>query len=136
MDLRRRQRTDVTDVALGARIRARRADLNVSQAALAEVAGVSYQQIQKYERGADRVTVPVLLLIAARLECSAGALLGEERPENENSLARQLSLPGALELVANFSRIRSDDTRRTLLGFLREVAEATSDDDEPGAEMT
>ena len=46
---------DPVDIAIGARIRARREELRITQAQLAAGAGVTFQQIQKYERGANRV---------------------------------------------------------------------------------
>ena len=44
------------DVALGLRIRQRRKSLGVSQTALADAIGLTFQQIQKYERGFNRVS--------------------------------------------------------------------------------
>jgi len=44
------------DTSLGAAIRARRRELGMSQTALAEAVGLTFQQIQKYERGANRVS--------------------------------------------------------------------------------
>jgi len=44
------------DVHIGNRLRARRRELSLSQEALAEMVGVTFQQIQKYERGANRIS--------------------------------------------------------------------------------
>ena len=44
------------DIEMGKRIRARRNDLKMSQQELAAILGVSFQQIQKYEKGTNRVT--------------------------------------------------------------------------------
>lgn len=52
------------DVALGLRIRQRRKALSVSQTALADAIGLTFQQIQKYERGFNRVSVSRLVDIA------------------------------------------------------------------------
>jgi len=57
-----------TDAAVGATIRLRRKSLRISQGALALRAGVSFEQIQKYERGANRISAPMLLKIAHALE--------------------------------------------------------------------
>ena len=48
---------DPMDVALGAAVRIRRRTLGISQEALAEQCGVSFQQIQKYENGSNRLSV-------------------------------------------------------------------------------
>ena len=60
------------DVHVGARIRMRRRMLNVSQQQLADAAGKTFQQIQKYENGANRVSCSVLFLFARRLQVDVG----------------------------------------------------------------
>lgn len=49
------------DLALGLRIRQRRKAMGLSQTALAESVGITFQQIQKYERGFNRVRIPVIV---------------------------------------------------------------------------
>ena len=51
---------DPIDVQVGATLRARRKQLRISQTALAEHLGMTFQQIQKYERGNNRVSASVL----------------------------------------------------------------------------
>ena len=63
------------DVLIGAAIRARRNDLGWSQADLASRIGVTYQQVQKYESGANRITVSTLLHIASILQVPPGSIL-------------------------------------------------------------
>lgn len=65
------------DVAVGQRIRARRNELGISQTTLADVIGVTFQQVQKYEKGVNRVGASRLHEIAAALETTLTALLGE-----------------------------------------------------------
>lgn len=60
--------SDSTDRMVGARILARRRQLGMSQSELAEKLGLSFQQIQKYERGANRVSASTLHRIAAILD--------------------------------------------------------------------
>ena len=55
---------DPIDLAVGVRIRIRRKLLNVSQSALAEHLGISFQQVQKYERGANRISASMLVRTA------------------------------------------------------------------------
>ncbi|WP_375266434.1 helix-turn-helix domain-containing protein [Planktotalea sp.] len=55
------------DVLIGARIKGRRIALKISQTKLAEAVGVRFQQVQKYESGANRVSASRLLLIAETL---------------------------------------------------------------------
>ncbi len=119
-----RHRIDETDLALGARIRARRLELELSQTALARAVGVSYQQVQKYERGVDRVSVSVLIRMADRLGCSVSSLLGEADDEDAASVPAKLQAAGASELLDIFARIQNGRLRRRLLDFLAEVTSA------------
>ena len=68
---------DPLDVAVGQRIRLTRKARGVSQAALAEHLGVSFQQTQKYEKGSNRVSASMLIRIAQRLDTTVAALVGE-----------------------------------------------------------
>ena len=62
---------DPIDIGVGARIRLLRKVRGLSQQALAEAAGVTFQQIQKYERGANRVSASMLARIAGALDTPA-----------------------------------------------------------------
>ena len=89
------------DVALGLRIRQRRKALGVSQTALAEAVGLTFQQIQKYERGFNRVSFSRLVDIAHALDCRVVDLIGDLDDSNVASpLFRQdtahLREPGAV----------------------------------------
>jgi transcriptional regulator with XRE-family HTH domain len=57
------------DIALGSNIRRRRKGLGLSQTALAQSVGLTFQQIQKYERGFNRVSFSRLVAIAHALNC-------------------------------------------------------------------
>ena len=59
---------NLVDLHVGRRIRGRRWLLGLTQADLAEIAGVRFQQIQKYETGKDRVSASRLWQIAEGLE--------------------------------------------------------------------
>ena len=65
------------DIALGLRIRQRRKALGISQTALADAVGLTFQQIQKYERGFNRVSFSRLVEIAHALKCRVVDLVGD-----------------------------------------------------------
>jgi transcriptional regulator with XRE-family HTH domain len=67
---------DGVDVEFGRRIRAYRLNNNVSQMALAEMLGVSFQQVQKYEKGTNKVSAARLADIAVRLHTTPHDLMG------------------------------------------------------------
>jgi DNA-binding transcriptional regulator YiaG len=56
------------DVELGKRIRLRRVEIDISQSALADKLGVSFQQVQKYEKGVNRVGAARLQQVATALD--------------------------------------------------------------------
>lgn len=60
------------DALVGHRIRERRRHLGISQIQLSATIGVSYQQLQKYERGSNRVAAPRLAAISAALDVPPG----------------------------------------------------------------
>ncbi len=117
---------DPIDIAVGARIRMRRQLLKLSQGALAEALGVTFQQVQKYERGTNRVSASMLVRIARRLECSVAFLIGEDGGAASDEIAPRLALPGALDLLDAFSKIESSQTRRRLLDLMTTLAGAES----------
>ena len=69
---------DPLDAAVGARIRMRRTTMGLTQTQLGQALGLSMQQVQKYERGATRVSGRTLLKTAEALDCTVAWLVGEE----------------------------------------------------------
>ncbi|MGA0606629.1 helix-turn-helix domain-containing protein [Phenylobacterium sp. VNQ135] len=98
---------DPVDVAVGARIRLARKMCGQSQQALAMTIGVSFQQVQKYERGANRVSASMLVRIAAALGVSVVELFGpvEAASRISDDIATMLSEPGALNLLRAYCRL-------------------------------
>jgi transcriptional regulator with XRE-family HTH domain len=118
---------DGLDVALGAAVRLRRRMLGMSQETLAERCGVSFQQIQKYENGANRISFSRLVLIANALSCRVSELIGvldglDEGPVDAGPHVR-MALPGASELLERYEAL-SQATRNHLLGLMRAMSGA------------
>ena len=92
---------DPIDVEVGRRIRLRRKALGMPMSAIADHIGVSYQQQQKYERGANRVSASMLVRIAAKLETTVAALVGEdgEHKRAPDDLATFMHSPAGLRLA-------------------------------------
>src|SRR6201996_5193778 len=68
---------DPIDIEVGGRIRARRMALGISQTALAKALGLTFQQVQKYEKGANRVSASTLVRVAKELGVTVAFLVGE-----------------------------------------------------------
>lgn len=114
------------DIALGAAVRIRRRTIGISQEALAEQCGVSFQQIQKYENGANRISFSRLVQIARALECRVVDLMDVlDEPERDLSsdvdVLTRMRTPGALELLAAFEQLPAE-ARSSLVNLLRAVA--------------
>jgi transcriptional regulator with XRE-family HTH domain len=130
MDAKDPHRAVALELAIGARMRTRRRQLGLSQTDLAERLGVSFQQVQKYERGANRVAASTLLAAAQALGVTIGWLVGEDvqLDSADEDAFRALSRPGALELLEAFNRIPDARAREALVSLAREMA--------PGAHLT
>jgi transcriptional regulator with XRE-family HTH domain len=117
---------DPMDVALGAAVRIRRRTIGMSQEALAEQCGVSFQQIQKYENGANRISFSRLVQIARALRCRVVDLMDVlDTPGSEGGdvdLLSRMRTPGALEMLAAFERL-PQEARSSLVSLLRALTE-------------
>ncbi len=114
---------DPMDIALGAAVRIRRRTIGMSQEAMAEQCGVSFQQIQKYENGANRISFSRLMQISRALRCRVTDLMdvfdGPDRETTEDlDLLSRMRTPGALELLAAYQQL-APDARSSLVNFLR-----------------
>ena len=121
-------RTATIELAIGARMRTRRRQLGLSQTSLAEALGVSFQQVQKYERGANRVAASTLVAAAEALGVSVGWLVGEEgggAGGDDEEVFRALARPGALELLMAFNAIPDTRARAALLALAQEMSHAS-----------
>jgi len=121
-------KTAQMELAIGARMRTRRRQMGLSQSDLAARLGVSFQQVQKYERGANRVAASTLLTASRVLNTSVSWLVGEEPSgrEDDEDVFRALARPGALEIVQSFNAIVDARTRTALLALAKEMATPAS----------
>ena len=121
------------DVMVGTRIRMLRANRGMSQTMLAERIGVTFQQVQKYERGANRVGASRLSQIASVLGVSVGDLFESSGAGSPglNSPVRLLAEPGALRVLKAYARTTSPRVRLCIAKLVESIASRT-----PGAKAT
>ena len=100
------------DVAVGLRIKAVRCTLGQTQADLGKAIGVSFQQVQKYERGTNRVSASSLFAIASHLQVSVAELMGEAPSIMIPPDADVVAALGTPALVRAWGQL--DDRRRRL----------------------
>src|SRR5215467_15094246 len=114
------------DIALGARVRLRRKELGMSQDQLAKAVGITFQQVQKYEHGTNRISFSRLVEICDALECSVGDLIGNlDKTKSSGSFSRQvayLTEPGASDLLEAYASIDSPKRRRAILNLARQLS--------------
>src|ERR1700710_2398415 len=107
---------DPLDALVGARIRVFRIHRKISQTDLADKIGVAFQQVQKYEKGANRIGASRLSRIAAALGISVGELFGSSKGKTADSRSpfQLLAEPDALRVLKAFSRTSDPRVRRAI----------------------
>jgi transcriptional regulator with XRE-family HTH domain len=119
------------DRHVGLRIRMRRKELGISQERLADSIGLTFQQVQKYERAANRVSASKLWEMARVLNASIGYFyegLGDVLETPGSNLPREavqqfLMTPEGIELASTFPKIPRGRVRRKILDLVRAMAE-------------
>ena len=118
------RKPDPLDAVVGMKIRIFRTNRGLSQTALANAIGVTFQQVQKYESGANRVGAGRLSRIAAVLGVSIGQLFdSSDAAADAASPFRLLAEPGALRLLKAFSRTPDPRVRRGVTLLLESFAD-------------
>lgn len=116
------------DTVVGARIRMLRVSRGISQTVLAERLGVTFQQVQRYERGAARVGASRLARIASVLEVSVGAFFesSEAGSPGLKSPVHLLAEPGAMQVLEAYARMPSPWVRSCTARLVESIADRTS----------
>jgi transcriptional regulator with XRE-family HTH domain len=114
-----RRAADEFDIELGRRLRQARLAKGLSQQESGEHLGVSYQQVQKYERGTNRVSVTTLVRLQELYQVPLDFLI----PSSGGASDALASSRRALKLLRDFETIRSGDVRRRLAALVRSLAE-------------
>ncbi|MCF8466111.1 MAG: helix-turn-helix domain-containing protein [Sneathiella sp.] len=111
------------DDHVGERIRERRTMMGLTQEHLAQALDISYQQVQKYETGANRVSAGRLYEIAKRLEVDVAYFFENLEPL---TLSTPLEHGGknrsTIELVRNYSEIDEPAVRSAVSGLIKSLA--------------
>lgn len=120
------------DVHVGSRIRLRRQLLRMSQEKLGDELGVTFQQVQKYERGANRVGASRLYRLSRVLEVPVQFFFeGLNDQESMGMMAENDQTPivydfiqssDGVSLAESFSRIKDAKVRRRVLELVRTLA--------------
>jgi transcriptional regulator with XRE-family HTH domain len=132
------------DVHVGSRVRLRRTLLGMSQEKLGDALGLTFQQVQKYERGANRIGSSRLYKLSQILDvpvsfffddmadgvaaAGAGLAEGEQQPFESDQLSRRETL----ELVRAYYRISDPLTRKRVFELVKAIGGTTRRRTVPG----
>jgi transcriptional regulator with XRE-family HTH domain len=116
-----------TDVHVGKRIRLRRLFLGMNQETLAAQLGVTFQQLQKYEGGANRVSASRLADIARILDVPVPHLFADLPPEGNEPLSRRqerarMEQSETIELLRFYYGISDEKVRQHFLDLVKSIA--------------
>jgi transcriptional regulator with XRE-family HTH domain len=120
---------DPVDIEVGHRIKVERLSRGMSQTVLADHLGVTFQQVQKYERGVNRVAAGRLIKIAEVFGVSVSTFFsGNEVLESEQGMQggetsplKLLTVPGAFRLLRAYADIEDPNLRRSIVDFVEQV---------------
>lgn len=118
------------DVHVGARIRMRRLLLGMNQETLANALGLTFQQVQKYEGGANRVSASRLSAMADILSVPISYFFGDLRPDDadlspeDRQWREYLQRPETIEFIRLYYAIPDAKVRRQFLEMAKTVAES------------
>ncbi len=111
------------DEHVGERIRERRTMMGLTQENLANALQISYQQVQKYETGANRISAGRLYEMAQRLEVEVSFFFeGLEPTSQREPMEHGGKNRSVIELVHNFSEITDPDLRASINGLVKSIA--------------
>ena len=123
------KRPDPVDIEVGHRIRIERLARGLSQTALANQLGVTFQQVQKYEKGVNRVGAGRLTKIAEVMGIDVGTFFGakdmvsdEAKESGESSPLKLLTVSGAFRLLRAYGDIEDSNLRRAIVDLVEQIS--------------
>jgi len=134
---------DPIDVHVGQRLKARRVGLRISQSDIGNALEVTFQQIQKYENGANRIGASNLFRLAQALNVNVSYFFEDmPSPRKTKSLSDQpaaefehdpMNQPESIKLVHNYFRILNPGVRGRVFQLVKSIADAEALADDAGA---
>ena len=114
------------DIGIGQILRRRRIEIGMSQERLAEVLGITFQQIQKYEKGVNRIAASRLWDISKALDLPVTRFF-DAAPKTQVRTSKvereSLATPESVQLMSLFGTITSRSVRKRVVDLVRTMAE-------------
>ena len=125
---RKTDKPNPIDVHVGSRVRLRRNMLGLSQEKLGEAIGLTFQQVQKYERGANRVGASRLHELSRVLDVPVSFFFGatDAGSEDTRAILGFLDTSYSLRLLRAFSRIPPGGIQRAVVELVESIAPETA----------
>ena len=131
---------DPIDKFVGSRVRARRVGLRISQTKLGDAIGVTFQQVQKYENGTNRIGASNLFKISKTLSVevafffegldadkeAAKELAGLSEGSQTKFDVDPMSSREAIELMHNYFRVKDENMRNKLSQLVKTMAQTSN----------
>src|SRR6516165_6100688 len=114
--------TGMPDIELGKRIRLRRVEQKISQTELADKLGISFQKVQKYEKGMNRVGAARLQQIATALGVPVSFFYDGDSKAREVESLLFLDSAFSLRLLRAYSKIKDQTVQRQLVSLMESIA--------------
>jgi transcriptional regulator with XRE-family HTH domain len=111
------------EIEMGKKIRLRRIELGISQSDLGEKLGVSFQQVQKYEKGVNRVGASRLQQIATALDVPVTFFYDGDGETKEVESLLFLDSTFSLRLLRAYSKIKDHAVQRHMVSLMEAVAD-------------
>lgn len=114
------------DALIGERVRSRRIQAGVSQTALAGAIGVTFQQVQKYEKGTNRIGAGRLPKIAEVLECHVMDFfegIGSTPTNVSTPFSKFMATKDGVAIIEAMAKIKNRALRRTVIDIAEKLAE-------------
>lgn len=112
---------DEIDIALGGRLRHHRVLIGLTQERLGEKLGLTFQQVQKYERGHNRVPFGRFIAMARALEVAPATLIDEVCGPIDGKPVLKFDDDETIKLAAAFAGL-TPGRRRAVLALVRELS--------------
>ncbi|MGO4706532.1 helix-turn-helix domain-containing protein [Microvirga sp. 2MCAF38] len=126
--------TSTIDKEIGSRVRMRRMSIGMSQEKLGEMLGLTFQQVQKYEKGTNRISVGRLVDIAMILGVEIpfffdGVRSGRGNPgfaedASPSYASEVMSTPEGLHLIRTFASIKNAKVRKSIVQLVTVLADS------------
>lgn len=127
----RARRADARDGEVGRRVRSRRLELRLSQTELADRIGVTFQQVQKYEKGVNRIGAGRLQRISEALDVPVNFFFGGAgtkpgtvaNEEGTDSVFGKLQTSGSVRMLKAFHKIKSRKAREIFVALVELIGD-------------